>query len=253
MAQQAGAPLHRLLDPTSPDEVRCYASLPSCDGDPEAVSQLCRMVLDVGVDRIKLHEYAVPAIAAGIEALGDPGRLSIDVNCHWLPQESGEVLEQLLPLELGYVEEPLYPPYSYDALADLRRGGLRVAAGENAAGPYDFDLMFQRGAVDVAQPSVSKVGGVTATMDIQREASAAGVPLMPHCYYYGPGLLATAHVASALPNRPQLEMPYFDWQATIHDLQRFASHLDLPSTPGLGFGPDPDVMTQHLINSTILK
>jgi len=37
-----------------------------------------------------------------------------------------------------------------------------IAAGENATGLHDFRAAFEAGAQDVAQPSVTKIGGPSA-------------------------------------------------------------------------------------------
>jgi len=79
-------------------------------------------------------------------------------------------------------------------LARVRQeGGIALAAGENASKPIDFKHMFDAGAITYAQPSVTKVGGVTALREVATLAEAAGVTLVPHSPYFGPGLLATLH------------------------------------------------------------
>jgi L-alanine-DL-glutamate epimerase-like enolase superfamily enzyme len=40
---------------------------------------------------------------------------------------------------------------------EARAVATRIAAGENAAGLHDFCDMFGKGAIDIAQPSVTKV------------------------------------------------------------------------------------------------
>ena len=40
--------------------------------------------------------------------------------------------------------------------------------------------MMRAGAVDFAQPSVTKIGGVTAFMQVAEMAARHGVTLMPH-------------------------------------------------------------------------
>jgi L-alanine-DL-glutamate epimerase-like enolase superfamily enzyme len=63
-------------------------------------------------------------------------------------------------------------------LARLRREcGIAVSAGENAISVIDFRAMFDAGAVDYAQPSVTKIGGVTEMMRIAALARDKGVAL----------------------------------------------------------------------------
>ena len=62
---------------------------------------------------------------------------------------------------------------------------------------------FGRLVLDVAQPSVPKIGGITSMMAIAGLAEARGVRLIPHCAYFGPGFLASLHLHTRLaPGMP---------------------------------------------------
>ena len=80
-----------------------------------------------------------------------------------------------------------------------------LAAGENACTAVQFQAMFAAGAVDYAQPSVTKVGGVTEFLKIAALAEASGVRIMAHSPYIGPGFLASLHLAAALPDPGLIE------------------------------------------------
>ena len=61
-----------------------------------------------------------------------------------------------------FLEEPVWPPEDFATLAEVRaKGGLDIAAGENACTVHQFRQMLTAGAVSYAQPSVIKVGGIT--------------------------------------------------------------------------------------------
>ena len=91
--------------------------------------------------------------------------------------------------DLTWLEEPVWPPGDYDGLARVRlEGGMPIAAGENAAGLHDFRAAFEAGALDIAQPSVIKIGGPSAMLEIAALAKAFGVRLVPHNAYFGAGL-----------------------------------------------------------------
>jgi len=103
-------------------------------------------------------------------------------------------------------------------------------------------------AVDVLQPSVAKIGGISAVLEIIKHAREhENVSLLPHCFYYGPGLLASAHLLSVMPESVPLEVPWLTFEQTLHPFMRFQPVMDLPHTPGLGFNPDFDVLERHLI------
>ena len=54
--------------------------------------------------------------------------------------------------------------------------------------------MMQAGAVSHAQPSVTKVGGITEYLKVAALADELGVRMIPHSPYFGPGFLATLHL-----------------------------------------------------------
>ena len=54
---------------------------------------------------------------------------------------------------------------------------------------------------------MTKVGGIGEMKKIAALAAAANVTLVPHSFYFGPGLAATLHVAASTPGVPYVEMP----------------------------------------------
>ena len=68
---------------------------------------------------------------------------------------------KLAPFNLKWLEEPVWPPEDHAGLARVQaQGGIPTAAGENAMLP-EFKGLLEAGSVTYAQPSVTKVGGVT--------------------------------------------------------------------------------------------
>jgi len=73
---------------------------------------------------------------------------------------------------------------------------------------HDFHDQFQKGSIDIAQPSVTKIGGITEMRKIVALAEAHSVELVPHCAYFGPGNLASIHIVAALATDTLLENIY---------------------------------------------
>src|SRR5207245_816259 len=91
-----------------------------------------------------------------------------------------------------FLEEQVWPPEDFATLAEVRaKGGLDIAAGRNACTAYQFRQMMEAGAVSHAQPSVTKVGGITEFLKVAALADERGVKIVPHSPYFGPGLPAT--------------------------------------------------------------
>ncbi|MDB5908150.1 MAG: Mandelate racemase/muconate lactonizing protein [Massilia sp.] len=102
--------------------------------------------------------------------------------------------EKLRKFNLGWLEEPVWPPENYEGLARLRReAGILIAAGENPSTLMDFHHMLQAGAVDFIQPSPAKMDGISELL-----AAAHNTTGMVRTFYYGPSLSASVHASAAL-------------------------------------------------------
>lgn len=250
-AKREGVPLHRLLDAgadgaKAPDPVPFYASLVRYS-DSDIAPRVCESALAAGFTDLKLHEITLADIEACRRAVGAAVPISVDVNCNWSPVQSREAIPALIELGASWLEEPTFPPEGYSDLAALRGSGLAIAAGENWCTAVQFAAAIGAGAVDLAQPSVTKVGGVSEFMRVAEVSAAAGVELMPHCPYFGPGMYASLHLAAALPSVRQLEWLYVQpdaWPAPIEEL-RSGGVVAVPDEPGMGFSLDPDVMQRY--------
>ena len=240
-AKREGVPLHRLLGGAgSPEPVPFYASLVRYADDAVA-PRVCERALADGFRELKLHEITIPHVAACRDAVGPEVPISVDVNCAWSEAEARAAIPALIELNASWLEEPTFPPERFGPLQRLRGRGLPIAAGENWYTAEAFDAALAAGACDLAQPSVTKVGGVSEFARIARACAAAEVPLMPHCPYFGPGLFASLQLAAAFPGVRALEWLYVDpelWPAKMEPLGPGGT-LTPSDAPGLGFEPEP--------------
>jgi L-alanine-DL-glutamate epimerase-like enolase superfamily enzyme len=239
-------PLAHLLGGAVRTAIPAYASLFKYQ-DPEMVAERVDAALQEGYGSVKLHETGVAEVAAARDVAGEGVPIMIDTNCPWTPQEAREAALSFLEFDPYWLEEPIFPPEDYDSLARLQQDvGIPIASGENACTAFEFQKMFNARAVRFAQPSVTKVGGVTELLKIQTLAETHGVALMPHSPYFGPGFLATLQVAATMPDAPWIERFYLDLVASPYgdavDVQDGAFRL--PEGPGLGREPDLEVIQE---------
>lgn len=239
-AKNAGKPLHALLGGARRERIACYASLLRY-ADTKLLSQYCGKALDDGFRAIKLHEVDEKVIAAAPR----DAALLLDVNCEWSVSEAIAVGKRLAPLGLDWFEEPVFPPEDGAGLRAVGEGcGIPIAAGENCCFATQFAALFDAGAVQYAQPSVTKVGGITEFRKVAELAAARGVKLAPHSPYFGPGALATLHLLAALTDSARFEYFYLWPDAWLYGerLAPLRGELRVPSAPGLGADPDPEVL-----------
>lgn len=237
----AGKPLHALLGGKRRDRVPAYASLLRY-GAPALVRENAARAIARGYRHIKLHEVEVPCIAGAREVVPSDIPLMLDINCRWDGvSEALDFATAVHPLGVRWIEEPVWPPEDANAIALVRAGAaLPVAAGENCGGVEDFRRLFAAGAVDVAQPSVTKVGGVSGVRAVQALAAEHGVTVVPHSPYFGPGLLATLHILAAMEEEQPLEVYFADLARPPYPaLRPSGGYVAVPDAPGLGLEPDP--------------
>ncbi len=142
------------------------------------------------------------------EAGGDGIALMLDTNCPWSVEEAIRIGRRLERYDLRWLEEPVWPPEDYAGLARVRAAvRIPIASGENDATVHGFAALLAAGAADIVQPSMTKVGGVGEMKKIAALAAAANATLVPHSFYFGPGLAATLHVAASTPGCPMESRP----------------------------------------------
>jgi D-galactarolactone cycloisomerase len=244
--KRAGLPLHQLLGGARRDKLPAYSSLLRY-GDPKVVAANTARSAEAGFRWVKLHEIAVAPVLAAREAAGPDLAIMNDTNCPWTVAEALEMVEAFRPADLYWLEEPVWPPEDHAGLARVRAAGTRIAAGENAGGLHDFRHQFEAGALDIAQPSVTKIGGVTVMRKVIALAEAYGVRLVPHCAYFGPGFLASLHIVATLPHETPFERLFLQLEAS--PLAPYTEAEDgivrVPQGPGLGCDPDPELLRRY--------
>ncbi|MFC4274564.1 mandelate racemase/muconate lactonizing enzyme family protein [Achromobacter aloeverae] len=252
-AQRAGLPLYRLLGGNR-QEIQRYASFARYGGDTDVVAANTAKAAEAGFAMIKLHESTLPAFLAARAAAGDRARVALDVNCPWTVEEARTMARRIAAEDFEWLEEPVWPPEDYDGMARLRQEGVPIAAGENVTTLHDFKRLFEARAVDVVQPSVIKAGGITAMRKVYALAESYTVRVAPHCYFWGPGYLATAHLIAADPRSMLLETPYITLQAPAVNpaFDARSGKMTLPSVPGLGFVPDEAALARHTVWSAVV-
>jgi len=245
----ADRPIHHLLGGRRKTRIPTYASLLRY-GAPDLVARNAAKAVARGYSHIKLHESTVETVAAARSAVGAEVALMLDTNCAWTPDEAVAMAHRLEEYDLTWLEEPVSPPDDYAALARLRgAANVPVAAGENAGNVNDINQMFSIGAVDVVQPSVTKIGGIAEMRKAIALAESHGVTVAPHSPYFGPGLIATLHVIAAMDRDVLCERFYCDLAASPLGgaVDATDGYMRVPDGPGLGVDIDERTIERYRI------
>jgi D-galactarolactone cycloisomerase len=184
------------------------------------------------------------------EAIGPDVRLMVDTNCPWTPGQASIMADRIRPFDIYWLEEPIWPPEDHWAMATLRAKGIPLAAAENATGLHVFRAMFELGAVDIAQPSVTKISGITEALKIIALAEGFGVRVVPHCAYFGPGYLASLHLAACLDEMAPLERLFMTLETEPFPPYTMPQDgkTPVPQAPGLGCDPDATLIARYRVS-----
>jgi L-alanine-DL-glutamate epimerase-like enolase superfamily enzyme len=152
--------------------------------------------------------------------------------------------EMLAGYDIEWFEEPLRPDALDDYAALQRVARVPVAGGEVLTRRQSFAPWIEARALDVVQPDVTKVGGISEERRIAWAASDAGIKFVPHGWNTAIGLAADLQLASAIAETDLVE--YRPGSPYVDDLARWQldpdGMLGIPDRPGLGVAPDRDAL-----------
>ncbi len=240
-------PLYQLLGGACRESVPAYASMHRYASPGEAAEMAVRFV-EQGYRAVKLHQSDVASVAAVRSALGDDIDVMLDASGAWTPRAALNVARALEPYRLQWLEEPLQRMDDYDGLRWLRdHSPVPIAAGENEYTHWGFRELVSRRAVDIVQPDVIKSGGVSACRKIFALAEAFDLEIAPHCFYYGPGIAATLHLAMASTRARYVEINAIDLETWFMDppMRPQDGRLVPNNKPGLGIEFDTAVLDHY--------
>jgi L-alanine-DL-glutamate epimerase-like enolase superfamily enzyme len=181
-------------------------------------------------------------VAACRAAVGPDFIMMVDVQYTWSDaQVALRTLRDWADLNVYFVETPL----QIDDLAGYARlseeAPMPIAAGEWQTTRFEFADLMDAGKVDVVQPDVGRVGGLTEALRVCDMAAQRNRLVVPHCWKTGIGIAATAHLAAVTPHCPLIEFLPAELcdsalrQELVEDeLTIVGGILPLPQKPGLG-------------------
>jgi len=212
------------------------------------------------IDNHRKIETAVRHLQMIREALGPDIDIAIDFHAKTSPTIASIILREVESLNLLFAEEPC-PPENVRALARIaRRCTTPIATGERLVGPYGFRELIELGVVDIIQPDVNHVGGITALWKTAAIAEAAGISLAPHACEGPIGGIATLHVDAAVPNfivqevcsgpEPGTKEKIWEEWLGFPAMRMVKGYFPLPDKPGLGFTLDEGVFKKYPFTGT---
>src|SRR6476646_2483401 len=178
------------------------------------------------------------------EGLGPDLDFAVDFHARPSPTVAAIILREIEQLHLMFAEE-ICPPENVQAMARaVRHSTTPIATGERLIAAYGYAELIDLGVIDILQPDIAHVGGVTALWKVSAAAEASGVRMAPHACEGPIGGIASLHVDAAGPNFLAQEICGFvdggEKAKVWEDLMGFPAmrmvdgRYPLPTRPGLG-------------------
>jgi len=260
-----GQPCWKLLGGLS-SRVRAYASS-GVLRDPQAMAAQAEGFLARGFGAMKIRFHRgdwhedIRALETVRARVGQRLELMVDCNQGWrLPwdtepswslKDALAVVRELERLGVYWVEEPLHRADRSGMRALREATSLRIAGGEMTRQLNELRDLIEGGCLDVLQPDVALVGGITGLRRIAILTQEHHLVFSPHTWTNGMGLTANAHLAAGLGDSPFLEYPFDppDWSLERRDYMLRQplradgeGWINLGDAPGMGYELDEDAL-----------
>jgi L-alanine-DL-glutamate epimerase-like enolase superfamily enzyme len=215
-----------------PGPLRVYASSMKRDITPaDEADRMLRLRDKYGYDACKFRvgaecgrdvdewpgrtEAIVPVMR---RALDDDMTLLVDANSGFSPQRAIEVGRLLEDYGVCHFEEPC-PYWELEQTRQVTEAlDIDVTGGEQDCDIPTWRRLIDMRAVDIIQPDVCYLGGISRLMRVAKMAASADLPCTPHCANLSLVTLFTAHVLKSIPNAGEYleysieEADFYPWQ-----------------------------------------
>lgn len=186
-------------------------------------------------------ETLVPTVR---KAIGDDLALLVDANSCYTPQKAIEVGKILQDNNVCHFEEPC-PYWELEWTVQVTAAiDVPVAGGEQDSDLAQWKRMIKMKAVDIVQPDICYVGGLTRALRVAAMAQKAGMPCVPHSANLAMVTVFTLHMLAVIPNAgPHIEFSIepTEWTNDLYypELQIRDGLVAVPAGPGWGVTINP--------------
>lgn len=273
VGQVAGLSVSELIGGRARERVLAYASAGYITEDNrlDVFQTALARARDAGFRAVKIKIGLGPdsdAERVGIarETMGDDAYVLVDINGAYTVDTALRSIEAIEPFDVHWIEEPVSPEDTagYSRLRAMTPKA--VAAGEACYSRHALRPLIQDRMIDVVQPDVNKIGGVTEMVAVRDMAEINNVRFSPHCWAGAVALASTLQVLATVtpyPAQEDREIPllleYDQGSNPLRDdLVRGTPKVDadgwvaIPKRPGLGLTLNRDALAELVLPGTAL-
>jgi len=270
-----GQPIHRLIGGAHRTQVRAYGygmmlKRESVADHVARFTDEAAAILDMGFTATKMKTGLGPKddvklCAAVAKGVAGRGQFMVDANHCYTTSDAFYVGRALEELDAYWFEEPVAPE-DLDGYRELRAGlKVNISGGEAEFGRWGWRSILENRGLDIAQPEVCALGGITEYLRVLALCHAHFTPVINHVWGSAIAVATNLQLLAAMPPLPGGLHPWepmleFD---TTHNsfrdnllkeplniqaqVAQNNGYVAIPDGPGLGVEPDRDFIDHYRI------
>ena len=277
LAKKAKLPLYQLLGGKTNSKIPVYGY--GMMLQKKSVEELCEL-FKKEANQIKEKNFKAMKMKVGLgpkedlklvsavrEVIGNDFKLMVDANHAYNKNDALYVGRGLDEMEIYWFEEPVAPE-DYDGYKELKEKlKINIAGGEAEFTKYGWNQLIKNNCIDIAQPEVCGLGGITEYLKVSALAQSNFIPIVNHVWGSALSVAVNLHLLTSLPDMPgglfptksMLEFDTTEKNIFITDLAEekfsildqvkdkdgFASPLE---NIGIGINPKKDFIKEYEYN-----
>jgi len=258
-----GKPLAEILgDKKQRDRILAYGTVYPLGETPDEVRRTIDRGLKLGLRCIKIvadpfwrEDLAktTSLIRTAREHVGPDIRLMVDAATAWSKAEEGLPLMPIFrDFDFHWVEAPL-PLDDMEGHAKFQGFGVPIGGGDlGLTTHYEYEQMFDVGKIDIAQPDVTMVGGLTELLRLSAIVRKRSKRVVTHGYKSN--ITIATNLAFLAQHWAEEVLEYSTSESALRwELTRERLPIDkdgkvaVPTAPGLGVSLDPKVVERFRV------
>jgi len=155
-----------------------------------------KMKIGLGpIDDLKL-------VKAVRDVIGDDFKLMVDANHAYNLNDAMYVGKGLDEMDIFWFEEPVAPE-DYDGYKELKNNlKTNIAGGEAEFTKYGWNQLIKNRCLDIVQPEVCGLGGITEYLKISALAQSNFIPIVNHVWGSALSIAVNLHLLTSMPDMP---------------------------------------------------
>ena len=277
LAKKSNLPLYQLLGGKTNDKIPVYGY--GMMLQKKTVDELCELFKNEA-SQIKENNFKAMKMKIGMgpkedlklvstvrDTIGSEFKLMVDANHAYNKNDALYVGKGLDEMNIYWFEEPVAPE-DYDGYKELKEKlKTNIAGGEAEFTKYGWNQLLKNNCIDIAQPEVCGLGGITEYLKVSALAQSNFIPIVNHVWGSALSVAVNLHLLTTLPDMPgglfptksMLEFDTTEKNIFITDLAEekfsildqvknkngFASPLE---NIGIGINPNKDFIKKYEYN-----